>query len=148
MLLEPLLAHNCPNVEPCGYWMNDEPYAADTGLWFRMMLKHKAKKFNQVISARRMHEEQRDTQGDKIVRDYTKMVRRVLENESEELKNLGEVGVLLIQNKYSSDRSPELNRNRLEQAIKLFPPLRERHIIETPGVLRRVKQKIKRLIKK
>lgn len=57
-----------------GGWRRGVPYAADTDLWFRMALTGSAEKIDRFISKRRMHENQRDTHGDRILRDYSKMI--------------------------------------------------------------------------
>ena len=39
-----------------------------------MAFQSEVVKIDQFLSRRRMHEAQRDTQGDKIIRDFTKMI--------------------------------------------------------------------------
>jgi len=46
-----------------GGWREEVPYAADTDLWMRMMLKAPAKKIDALFAKRRMHDVQRDKQG-------------------------------------------------------------------------------------
>jgi len=57
-----------------GGWREAVPYAADTDLWFRMAFEAPAKKINRVLAARTMHDAQRNRQGEKIIRDYTRMI--------------------------------------------------------------------------
>lgn len=58
----------------CGGWDETIPYAPDTDLWIRMAFRTEVIKLDEFLSMRRMHDAQRDTQADKIVRDYTKMI--------------------------------------------------------------------------
>ena len=57
-----------------GGWRDAVPYAADTDLWLRMALKGDGRKIDRFVSCRRMHDEQRDVHGDRILRDYAQMV--------------------------------------------------------------------------
>ncbi len=61
-----------------GGWRAAVPYAADTDLWFRMAFITDAMKVDALFSARTMHEAQRDRQGEKIIRDYTKMIDELM----------------------------------------------------------------------
>lgn len=58
----------------CGGWNESIPYAPDTDLWVRMAFRTQVIKSPNFLSQRRMHDQQRDTQGAKIIRDYTRMV--------------------------------------------------------------------------
>ena len=57
-----------------GGWRESVPYAADTDLWLRMAFKAGAQKIDHLMAGRTMHEAQRDKHGDRIVRDYTRML--------------------------------------------------------------------------
>jgi glycosyltransferase involved in cell wall biosynthesis len=57
-----------------GGWRETVPYAADTDLWLRMAFKTNARKIDRLMAGRTMHEAQRDKHGDRIVRDYARML--------------------------------------------------------------------------
>jgi glycosyltransferase involved in cell wall biosynthesis len=59
-----------------GGWDSRIPYAPDTDLWIRMAFRTKVRKIDQYLSQRRIHDQQRDTQTRKIVRDYTQMIEQ------------------------------------------------------------------------
>ena len=60
-----------------GGWRESVPYAADTDLWLRMAFRAGARKIDCLIAGRTMHEAQRDKHGDRIVRDYTRMLEEL-----------------------------------------------------------------------
>ena len=60
----------------CGGWDERIPYAPDTDLWIRMAFRTDVLKIDEYLSQRRMHDAQRDTQCERIVRDYIQMIRQ------------------------------------------------------------------------
>ena len=109
-----------------GGWREEIPYAADTDLWFQMMLKSDAKKIDAVLAKRRMHGEQRDIHGDRIIRDYSQMITDFFEKfkAPSELRGVAEAGVLLITNRYSYGEPEKIKYQRMRKAIKLYSPLK------------------------
>ncbi len=61
-----------------GGWRESVPYAADTDLWLRMAFRAGARKIDRLMAGRTMHEAQRDKHGDRIVRDYTRMLQELV----------------------------------------------------------------------
>jgi glycosyltransferase involved in cell wall biosynthesis len=61
-------------LDVLGGWDDRIPYAPDTDLWIRMAFRTAVKKIDVYLSQRRLHGEQRDTQGAKIIRDYGRMI--------------------------------------------------------------------------
>ncbi len=57
-----------------GGWRESVPYAADTDLWLRMAFCAGARKLDRLMAGRTMHEAQRDRHGDRIVRDFNRML--------------------------------------------------------------------------
>lgn len=57
-----------------GGWRETVPYAADTDLWLRMAFTGGARKIDRLMAGRTMHEAQRDKHGDRILRDYSRML--------------------------------------------------------------------------
>lgn len=57
-----------------GGWRESVPYAADTDLWLRMAFRARACKLDRLMAVRTMHEAQRDRHGERILRDYNRML--------------------------------------------------------------------------
>ena len=108
-----------------GGWREAVPYAADTDLWLRMAFAGKAAKIDAVLAARRIHPEQRDCQGDRIVRDYALMLEQLqpLRSAAPSLRRAARAGQLMLSNRYQPNASGFHKRFRLLQAIFLYPPL-------------------------
>jgi len=129
-----------------GGWRADVPYAADTDLWFRMMLRAGARKIDAVLAKRRMHEAQRDVQGARVIRDYTRMIHDLFAvyGAPPEYRNAADAGVLLQMNRYGYGEPEATKRQRWAEAARLYPPLAagagRRSRFPIPGVawLRRV----------
>lgn len=92
-----------------GGWRETVPYAADTDLWLRMALKGRALKIDRFVSKRRMHGEQRDVHGDRILRDYSQMIDDLFDHFGADpaLRPLAEDGLLRQRIRYGApgDRS-------------------------------------------
>lgn len=129
-----------------GGWRADVPYAADTDLWFRMMLRAGARKIDAVLAKRRMHEAQRDVQGARVIRDYTLMIHDLFAvyGAPPEYRNAADAGVLLQMNRYGYGEPEATKRQRWAEAARLYPPLaagagrRSRFPIPGAAWLRRV----------
>ncbi|QEF99482.1 PGL/p-HBAD biosynthesis glycosyltransferase [Stieleria maiorica] len=61
-------------IDRIGYWNPDLPYTPDIDYWIRIWFEFEVEKLEGVIATIRMHEEQRDRQAAKIVRDWNRMV--------------------------------------------------------------------------
>lgn len=121
-----------------GGWREEVPYAADTDLWMRMLLQAEAKKIDRFLAKRRNHGGQRDIHGDRIVRDYSRMIDDLFIKFSAaaDLRPAADAGVLLMINRYSRGESERIQLQRARAAVKLYPPLKE-HIhlpSRIPGV--------------
>lgn len=110
-------------LDLCGGWDESIPYAPDTDLWIRMAFRTQVIKLDEFLSARRMHDEQRDTQKAKIVRDYTQMIRQSpdIAAAPEELQKAAQVGCHLIQIRYNTTGSPWKELWHKWQARRLRP---------------------------
>ena len=135
-------------LDRCGGWDESIPYAPDTDLWLRMAFRCEVKKLDQFLSQRRMHEAQRDTQGTKIVRDYSQMIdqSKDIANSDPELRAAAEAGKHLMRIRYnvgSGDWSDAWNRYR---AGRLCPELSDhRAVLHYLGLpTRRALSRIKR----
>lgn len=109
-----------------GGWREEVPYAADTDLWFRMMLHAGARKVDRFLAKRRMHPDQRDVHGDRIIRDYTKAVDDWFGrfDGPAQYHGAARAGLLLMRNRYGSGESRDVIDQRMHEAVRLYPPLR------------------------
>jgi len=119
-----------------GGWRNAHPYAADTDLWMRMALQHPALKIDRLMAQRSMHEAQRDTQGQKILRDYSGMVDSLLPQfASKGLSGAARAGKLLMANRYVPASNEIARTGRLWRAALSCPSILKRQPISAliPG---------------
>jgi glycosyltransferase involved in cell wall biosynthesis len=111
-----------------GGWREEVPYAADTDLWFRIAFRAGARKLDAVLAARRLHDAQRDMQGARIIRDYTRMIDTLpgLPAAPERLRRAAAAGKLLMQNRYDYEGGYWAGWWRLCKACMIYPPLHAR----------------------
>ena len=111
-----------------GGWREEVSYAADTDLWLRMAFRANAEKLDLVLAKRRVHERQRDKQGERIVRDYHRMIDSLedLNQAPKRLQRAATAGKLLQANRYSRNDLYWVKLWRQWQAVLIFPPLRKR----------------------
>lgn len=85
-----------------GGWRDTVPYAADTDLWLRMAFRAGARKIDRLMAGRTMHEAQRDKHGDRIVRDFSRMLDELqpLWRAPTALKRAATVGRLRMKARY------------------------------------------------
>lgn len=121
-----------------GGWREEVSFAADTDLWMRMMLKASAKKIDSFMAKRRIHDQQRDLHGDRIVRAYEQMIEDLFEKFQApvELRPAAEAGVLLLKNRYGYSETEKVKSQRMRKAVAIYPPLKEHILIQSriPGV--------------
>ncbi len=108
-----------------GGWREAVPYAADTDLWLRMAFACQARKLDVVLAARRQHPDQRDGQGERIIRDYDRMIAELppLRTAPHSLRRAAWAGQLMLRNRYVPVSAPGQDRLRLIRASLLHPPL-------------------------
>lgn len=119
-----------------GGWRNAHPYAADTDLWMRMALQHPARKIDRLMAQRSMHEAQRDTQGQKILRDYSGMVDSLMPQfAAKGLSGAARAGKLLMANRYVPASNEIARTGRLWRAALSCPSILKRQPISAliPG---------------
>jgi GT2 family glycosyltransferase len=108
-----------------GGWREEVPYAADTDLWLRMAFHGSARKLDALLAARRQHPDQRDQQGQRIIRDYDRMIDKLqpLRSAPVRLRRAAKAGQLMLRNRYDTTSGASVARRRLLQAASLYPPL-------------------------
>jgi glycosyltransferase involved in cell wall biosynthesis len=107
-------------LEALGGWDERIPYAPDTDLWIRMAFRTEVRKIDEYFSQRRVHGEQRDTQGAKIIRDYSRMIDQSsdIAAASPELRRAARAGVYLFKIRYNPSNSDWANAwNRLRAGM-------------------------------
>ena len=112
----------------CGGWDETIPYAPDTDLWIRMAYRCEVKKLDQFLSQRRMHDAQRDNHGERIIRDYCKMIDQSTDiaRSPENIRRAAEAGKHLIRIRYNSSGSDWQNAWNLYQVGRLCPELADK----------------------
>lgn len=111
-----------------GGWRESVPYAADTDLWLRMAFGGGARKLDRLMAGRTQHEAQRDRQGERIVRDYGRMLDQLapLTVAPARMRRAAAAGRLLMANRYLSASGYWAHWGRLWWAALLYPPLFQR----------------------
>ena len=94
-------------LETLGGWDERIPYAPDTDLWFRMAFRTEVQKLDHYFSQRRIHDEQRDTQAAKIIRDYSRMISQSTDiaASSREIRRAAQAGQYLMRVRYNPSGS-------------------------------------------
>ncbi len=126
---QPSTFFRMPIAKALGGWREEVPYAADTDLWLRMALDHPARRIPRLMAERSMHEAQRDTQGERIIRDYTKAIGTLpgLERASARIRRAARAGTYLMALRYGADRSPWAASAKLWKATLRYPALSRRY---------------------
>ena len=116
-------------LDVCGGWDESIPYAPDTDLWIRMAFRTKVNKIQDFLSQRRMHDAQRDTHGDRIVRDFTKMIDQSADiaESPARIRDAAAAAKHLIRVRYNTGGSDWRDAWNLYRAGRHFPE------IATPG---------------
>jgi glycosyltransferase involved in cell wall biosynthesis len=105
-------------LDAVGGWDERIPYAPDTGLWIRMAFRTEVHKIDEYLSQRRMHDEQRDVQSSRIVRDYTKMIEQSsdIREACAAVKRAAHAGKYLLRLRYNTRNSDWYAARSLLQA--------------------------------
>ena len=113
-------------LDACGGWDERIPYAPDTDLWIRMAFRTDVQKIDEYLSQRRMHDAQRDTQGARIIRDYSQMIDQSpdIAASSEQLQQAAQAGKHLMKIRYNPTGSDWANAWNRFRAGRLCPQLR------------------------
>jgi glycosyltransferase involved in cell wall biosynthesis len=104
-----------------GGWRPEVSYVADNDLWIRMALRGPFARVPGVWSRYRFHEAQRDTQQERIVREWGLAVADVLPNLSPRLRRAARLGCHLTAHRYSGHR-PWWERTRMLYAAVATDP--------------------------
>lgn len=109
-------------------WREEVPYAADTDLWLRMALLAPALKIDRLMAQRSMHDGQRDKQGARIVRDYSRAIDTLpgLDAASFRVRRAALAGKRLMANRYDATAGYLRRLGRLWSAVLLYPSLLRR----------------------
>jgi len=86
-------------------WRQAYSYVADADFWMRIVFHHKVKKIERYMAAYRYHPEQRDTQKDKIAKDWQAMIRDLIKIESLDgrKKRYARMGIHLANYRYTPE---------------------------------------------
>ncbi|MBK1645081.1 hypothetical protein CKO25_10535 [Thiocapsa imhoffii] len=106
-----------------GGWRESVPYAADTDLWLRMAFRARASKLDCLMAARTMHEAQRDQHGERILRDYNRMLDELepLAQSGWRLRRAAAAGRLRMAARYGTSAGYWAGWRRQIRALWLHP---------------------------
>ncbi len=137
-----------------GSWREDIPYAADAEFYLRIAERFGAMKIDHVLARYRYHEEQRDTAGAKIIRDWTLAIEPWTHHTDRRIRRFARGSSALVTHHYTPARDWVRRTLALYRAVLKNPELLRyagvRHQREwIPGrqpiwsFLSRVKQRLK-----
>lgn len=124
LILQPATFFRRDSFVQAGGW-SPAYFNADTECWLRMILKQPALKVDAFWGKRRMHGEQRDHQGAKILESYTRMMQTNagLQKGPSSWRRAARSGVLLHRIRYAPPKSLWQLRKQYLKAVMAWPPI-------------------------
>jgi glycosyltransferase involved in cell wall biosynthesis len=104
----------------CG-WRPEVSYVADNDLWLRMALTAPFARAPGVWSRYRVHDAQRDTQAERIAREWRQAVEPLLPRLPSHLRRAARLGCLMTEYRYSLHRPWHERTRTLYRAVALDP---------------------------
>jgi glycosyltransferase involved in cell wall biosynthesis len=102
-------------------WQQEVSYVADNDLWLRIALKGPCQKIAGVWSRYRIHEAQRDSQSERIVRDWNKSIEQLLPSMNASQRRAARVGCCLTAYRYAKAGDWWGRTKALYRAVGLNP---------------------------
>lgn len=102
-------------------WRQEVSYVADNDLWLRIALRGRCRKVDGVWSRYRIHEAQRDSQSEKIVRDWNKSIEYLLPELNASQRRAARVGCYLTAHRYAKSGDWWGRTKALYRAVALNP---------------------------
>jgi glycosyltransferase involved in cell wall biosynthesis len=106
-----------------GPWRADISYAADAEFYLRIVQAAPVRKLDATLGRYRVHEEQRDKAGLRIIRDWSAAVAPLLESEDRNVRRAARIGVELVGLHYTPRAQWVARTGHLYRAIALRPAL-------------------------
>ncbi|HEY2090737.1 MAG TPA: glycosyltransferase [Thermoanaerobaculia bacterium] len=115
-----------------GPWREDLPYACDAEFYLRIAERFGAEKIDGVLAQYRHHDEQRDTSGAKIIRDWTRAIEPWTHHRDSRVRRYARGGIEAVRHRYTPEaqwarRSVALYRSVLKNPALLRYPEVRRH---------------------
>lgn len=113
-----------------GPWREDLPYACDAEFYLRVAERFGAEKIDRVLAQYRYHDEQRDTAGAKIIRDWTLAIEPWTRHRDRRVRRYARGGIEAVRHRYTPEaqwahRSLALYRSVLKNpALLQYPEVR------------------------
>jgi glycosyltransferase involved in cell wall biosynthesis len=104
-----------------GGWRPEVSYVADNDLWLRMALEAPFARVPGVWSRYRFHEAQRDTQAERIAREWRQAAESLLPRLPPHLRRAARLGCLMTEYRYSLHRPWQERTRTLYRAVALDP---------------------------
>lgn len=104
-----------------GGWRAEFAYVADNDLWLRMALDGDLRRIPGVWSRYRLHEEQRDTQSQRIIRDWNRCIDDLSPRLTPRLRRAARVGCHLTARRYAPPQDWWARTRNLYAAVGADP---------------------------
>ena len=104
-----------------GGWRSEVAYSADNDLWLRMALQGPFRRVPAVWSRYRLHEQQRDTHGSRIVKDWRQSIDDLSAKLSPRLRRAARVGCHLTAYRYAAQHDSGGKTRSLYAALAADP---------------------------
>jgi glycosyltransferase involved in cell wall biosynthesis len=108
-----------------GPWREDLPYACDAEFYLRVAERFGAEKIERVLAQYRYHDEQRDTSGAKIIRDWILAIEPWTRHPDRRVRRYARGGIEAVRHRYT----PEAQWAR--RSLALY-----RSVLKNPALLR------------
>jgi len=108
-----------------GPWREDLPYACDAEFYLRVAERFGAEKIDRVLAQYRYHDDQRDTSGAKIIRDWTLAIEPWTRHRDRRVRRYARGGVEAVRHRYT----PEAQWAR--RSLALY-----RSVLKNPALLK------------
>jgi glycosyltransferase involved in cell wall biosynthesis len=92
-------------IDQVGLWRDEVSYAADADYWLRIAIRNKVAKIDRLMGRYRYHAGQRDTQKEKIARDWQKVIEDLLSSHAidPETRRYARMGIYLAKHRYTPE---------------------------------------------
>lgn len=113
-----------PALEYAGEWREDYSYVADAEFWMRIAIHFPVCKINRIVAGYRYHPEQRDTQRDRIARDWEGAVKELLNagRLNARQRRYARMGIHLAKYRYAPELAWVYRTRELYAALLVNPP--------------------------
>jgi glycosyltransferase involved in cell wall biosynthesis len=130
---QPAAFFRASEAREAGPWREEIPYACDAEFYLRIAERFGAMKLDRVLARYRYHEEQRDTAGEKIIRDWALAIEPWTHHRESRVRRFARSGIDLVRHHYTPEgdwvpRTLALYRAFLKNPeLWRYPDVRHQH---------------------